>query len=277
LGKVAFETNRYYQQNTEDQVLGDRDKRWYDTTSEEMYLFIAINMLMARNKKLELHEYWSTDSLLYTPIFGQIMSRNRYQILLRYLHFTNNDHQVAGDRLYKIQMVLTKVKKNFRDAMVPFQNLVIDESLLLWKGRLSFKQFIRTKRHRFGIKFFILCDVETDFILDFIIYTGKTTDIKACDINLGQSEAIVCTLLEGYLKKGRTLFTDNWYTSPLLSTYLHKNKTIVRKMKWPLANMIATIFFAKNRGSHNENRGARSVYIVRPVRREPAVRAVLVL
>ncbi|XP_025196777.1 piggyBac transposable element-derived protein 4-like [Melanaphis sacchari] len=225
LGKVAFETNRYYQQNTEDQVLGDRDKRWYDTTSEEMYLFIAINMLMARNKKLELREYWSTDALLYTPIFGQIMSRNRYQILLRYLHFTNNDHQVAGDRLYKIQMVLTEVKKNFRDAMIPFQNLVIDESLLLWKGRLSFKQFIRTKRHRFGIKFFILCEVETDFILDFIIYTGKTTDIKACDINLGQSGAIVCTLFEGYLKKGRTLFTDNWYTSPLLSTYLHKNKT----------------------------------------------------
>lgn len=27
LGKVAFETNRYYQQNTEDQVLGDRDKK----------------------------------------------------------------------------------------------------------------------------------------------------------------------------------------------------------------------------------------------------------
>lgn len=32
--------------------------------------------------------------------------------------------------------------------------------------------------------------------------------------------------MEGYLKKGQTLFTDNWYTSPLLSTYLHK-KTVV--------------------------------------------------
>jgi len=40
-------------------LIGDRDKRWYDTTSEEM--FIVINMLMARNKKLELREYWTTD------------------------------------------------------------------------------------------------------------------------------------------------------------------------------------------------------------------------
>jgi len=67
---------------------------------------------MARNKKLELQEYWSTDPLLHTPIIGQIMSRNRYHILLRYLHFTNNEHQKADDRLYKIQMVLTKIKKN---------------------------------------------------------------------------------------------------------------------------------------------------------------------
>jgi len=52
LGKVAFETNRYYRQNTENQDVGDRDKRWYDTTSEEMYLFIAIHMLMVRKKNL---------------------------------------------------------------------------------------------------------------------------------------------------------------------------------------------------------------------------------
>lgn len=32
-------------------------------------------------------------------------------------------------------------------------------------------------------------------------------------------------MLQGYLKKGRTLFTDNWYTSPLLASHLHKNKT----------------------------------------------------
>lgn len=111
LGKVAFETNRYYHQNTENQVLGDCDKRWYDTTSEEMYMFIAINMLMARKQNLN---FMNTGQLMhYFILFGQIMSRNRYQILLRYLHFTNNDHQVADNRLYKIQMVLDEVKINF--------------------------------------------------------------------------------------------------------------------------------------------------------------------
>lgn len=67
------------------------------------------------------------------------MSRNRFQLLLRYIHFCNNNNQVTNDRLFKIDMVLQDIKNNFRTAMVPFQNLVIDESLVLWKGRLSFK------------------------------------------------------------------------------------------------------------------------------------------
>ncbi|XP_025195976.1 piggyBac transposable element-derived protein 4-like, partial [Melanaphis sacchari] len=226
LGKVAYETNEYFRQNIEsNNVMSSRDTSWYDTTSEELYLYISIQMLMVRNKKLEIADYWSTDPLLNSPIFGKTMSRNRFQLLLRYIHFCNNNNQIKNDCLFKIDMVLQDIKNNFRSAMVPFQNLVIDESLVLWKGRLSFKQFIRTKRHRFGVKFFILCDVETDYILDFIIYTGKTTRLVSCDANLGQSGAVVKTLMKRYLNKGHTLYTDNWYTSPILSMYLHKKKT----------------------------------------------------
>lgn len=94
------------------------------------------------------------------------------------LHFSQNEDQVPRDRLVKVHMPLQEITKNFKEAMIPFENLAIDESLVLWKGRLSFKQFIKTKRHRFGIKIFVLCDVETDFILDIILYTGSTTEYK---------------------------------------------------------------------------------------------------
>lgn len=108
--------------------------------------------------------------------------------------------------------------------MNPFENLAIDESLVLWKGRLSFKQFIKTKRHRFGIKIFVLCDVEADFILDIIIYTGSTTEYKKTDPSLGISVVVVNTLLKPYLNRGHKLFIDNWYSSPSLAKYLHKKK-----------------------------------------------------
>jgi len=52
-----------------------------------------------------------------------------------------------------------------------------------------------------------LCDVETDYILDFIMYTGKTTRLVSCDPNLGQSGAVVKTLMKKYLNKGHILTT----------------------------------------------------------------------
>lgn len=74
------------------------------------------------------------------------MSHNRYQIILRMLHFSQSEDQVPGDRLAKVRMPLKEITKIFKEAMVPFENLAIDESLVLWKGRLlSFKQFIKTK------------------------------------------------------------------------------------------------------------------------------------
>ena len=105
-----------------------------------------------------------------------------------------------------------------------FENLVIDESMVLFKGRLIFKQYIKTKRHRFGIKLFVLCDCETGYILDYIVYTGSQTEIDHVE-TLGVTGSVVTTLMKPYLNKGHTLYTDNYYTSPTLSVYLHNRKT----------------------------------------------------
>ncbi|KAL4153313.1 hypothetical protein QTP88_001146 [Uroleucon formosanum] len=137
------------------------------------------------------------------------MSRDRYLIILKMIHFCNNENQVSGNRLFKLDMVLDEVKANFKAAMIPFQNLVFDESLVLWKGRLSFKQFIKSKRHCFGIKFFVLCDVETDYILDFIIYTGAETQLIPYEKNIGVSGGVGKTLIAPYLNKGYNVYTDN--------------------------------------------------------------------
>ncbi len=66
-----------------------------------------------------------------------------------------------------------------------------------WKGRLAFHQYIPTKRSRFGVKFFILCDVLTGYVQDMVIYTGSTTDIchyEELGIS-GISGSVVMTLL----------------------------------------------------------------------------------
>jgi len=91
------------------------------------------------------------------------------------------------------------------------QNLYIDESLLLFKGRLSFKQYIPAKRSRFGIKTDVLCDCKTGYVLDSIIYTGSESHVTENAEEIGKTGNIVLTLLKPYLGKGHTLYVDNYY------------------------------------------------------------------
>ncbi|KAM7294400.1 uncharacterized protein ISCGN_023906 [Ixodes scapularis] len=73
-------------------------------------------------------------------------------------------------------------------------DLCIDESLLLFKGRLAFKQYIPSKRSRFGLKSFVLCNVKTGLVLDIVTYTGSSTEIN--DSEMGYEASVVLTLLD---------------------------------------------------------------------------------
>ena len=66
---IVDETNRYYLQNpvSERQHMSN----WQNVTSFEMYTFIVIIMLTGLVEKNRIQDYWSTDPLLITPIFGQ--------------------------------------------------------------------------------------------------------------------------------------------------------------------------------------------------------------
>ena len=140
------------------------------------------------------------------------------------MHFANNEDIARNDRLEKSRPIIDDFKRKFRNCMNPTQNLCIDESLLLWKGRLDFKQYMPSKRHRFGIKLFQLVDCETKFILDFIVHTGSTAEYQVIS-ELGLSGSVVMELMKRYLNKGHHLYVDNWYTSPALFELLHRNKT----------------------------------------------------
>lgn len=88
-------------------------------------------------------------------------------------------------------------------------------------------------------------------MLDFIAYTGSSTEIKV-DQSLGKSGSVVMTLVESYLNKGHSLFVDNWYTSPRLFEKLHELKIgacgIVRK------NRLGSVKFSKlAKGDFNYN------------------------
>lgn len=98
-----------------------------------------------------------------------------------------------SDWLVEAREFCSKFRFSFENYFSPFSNLYINESLSLHKARLSFKQYIPSKRNnRYGIKSFIPCDCKSGYVLRFIVYTENKNNEKP----LGKSGEIVILLLE---------------------------------------------------------------------------------
>ena len=118
--------------------------------------------------KKHIRDYWSTDEALRTPYFNKVMMRKCFLQIMKMFHFADNDGGSSDqDRLWKVHPVLIPLMSAFMSAFKPYKYLCIDESLLLWKGRLSFKQYFPSERNRFGLKLYVLCNASTRYILRF--------------------------------------------------------------------------------------------------------------
>jgi hypothetical protein len=151
------------------------------------------------------------------------MNRNHFEQLLTMLHF--NDNEAADnqdqeiDRIHKIRPLMQKLLTRFQDVVNPERNVCIDETMVPFRGRLKFKQYIKNKRHKFGIKLYKLC-LESSYTYDVKIYCGKDTQQGG-----NASSNVVMSLMSSLLDTGRTLYTDNFYTSVTLAHELTKRKT----------------------------------------------------
>lgn len=70
------------------------------------------------------------------------MSRNRYLLIMRCLHFSKNPQRGEsgfGDRLHKIRFVQDYMNDKMDEIYYPGKELSVDESMMLWRGRLIFR------------------------------------------------------------------------------------------------------------------------------------------
>ena len=100
---------------------------------------------------------------------------------------------------------------------------MIDESLIPWRGRLIFRQYIPCKAHKYGIKLFKLCAGQ-GYCLSPQMHAGKT---GTGGREVGQTQRICEELTKGLRNEGRTLYIDNSYTSYPLARLMLAEKTLV--------------------------------------------------
>ena len=208
---------------------------WKDTTCDEMKKLIGIMFYMGLVQKPAIEDYWSLDPLFHTSYLMNMesLSRDRFQILLRFLRFANYDEisENDNDALRKIRPFLNMVKDICRNTYLPNKDLTVDESMVLWRGRLFFRQYIPSKRHRYGIKLYEVCDAKTGYMWSFELHVNKTEHNSFApyliERGLSVSERIVVHLIDPLLDQGYRVVADNYFTSVRLATYLLERETLI--------------------------------------------------
>ncbi|GBN36326.1 PiggyBac transposable element-derived protein 4 [Araneus ventricosus] len=228
---IAKETNSFAEEHFSNLELtpSTRALQWKDVTSEELKRFISLLILQGIVQKPTEKWFWSKRPILCTPFFGNVMNEKRYSLIMKFLHFQSSndseDESPSNNKLKKIGKFHSMLMQRFQSTYIPKQDISIDESLIGYKGRLGWKQYIPTKRSRFGVKLFQLCESESGYIWNSIIYTGKGTTFHEDYEDYGVSTKSVMTLIHELKNKGYTLTTDSYYTSPELAEILIKCKT----------------------------------------------------
>jgi Transposase IS4 len=69
------------------------------------------------------------------------------------------------DLVYKVSKMRNYLENWFNVLFIPGQQLSLDETLIRAFGRIKFKVLILTKAARYGIKFYIITDAVTAFLV----------------------------------------------------------------------------------------------------------------
>ncbi|KAG5874595.1 hypothetical protein JTB14_035608 [Gonioctena quinquepunctata] len=121
-------------------------------------------------------------------------SNNDTKVILRSLHFAKNPNDgepKPADRLYKIRPIINFFNERMEQIHYPDKQLSLDQSMVSWRGRLGFKQSLKNKKLKCGMKLYMLTN-PTGLIQKFAVYTDPTQEPDVVNVTENLSLNLEC-------------------------------------------------------------------------------------
>lgn len=162
------------------------------------------------------------------------MSEKRFRFLLRCRRFDDvrdRPQRSQIDKFAPIRELYELMINQFQACFTPSAYLTIDEKLLAFRGRCSFRQYIPCKPAKYGIKMFALFDAKTSYTINLEPYVGLQPDGPYRISN--SAEQVVMRLVDPVKNTNRNITGDNWFSSYSLckSLLFQKKLTYVGTMR----------------------------------------------
>lgn len=168
---------------------------------------------MGNNRLPSWRHYWSGAQDLSVPFVSNCMTRLRFDQILSNLHLYDNTYIPTSnkDKLIKLKPMINHLNYIFNEVYSGTKELSVDESMIIFKGRSSIKQYNPMKPIKREYKLWCLSD-QKGCIKKGIFYQGKEEifeDFK----ELGLGERVILQLTKEEWNKNKIFFFDNYFTS----------------------------------------------------------------
>ena len=192
-----------------------RGEENFSLTLPELEAFIALQYargLYGKNHPVSF--LWNTEHGI--SLFGKTMARDRFLKILKYIRFDDKPKRLrnAGsnkDKFLPIREVFERFSSNCQSKFTCTYSLTIDEQLLPMKSRCRLITYMPNKPDKYGIKFWLLVNVETKYVINIIPYLGAQERNERGDTPL--AECVVLKLIQPVRGQGYNICCDNFFTS----------------------------------------------------------------
>ena len=139
--------------------------------------------------------------------FHQIMSRDRFLQMFEMLHVDEIDTRLRQSKIQPfINLLLPIIKSND----TPDKQVAVDEAIITFRGRVSFRQYIKGKPNPWGIKAYVLSDSKSGYMHNLLKYYCKDTCLIERP-DLSHTCKVVLTLCDYLKNKLYDSYTDRIY------------------------------------------------------------------
>ncbi|XP_054726453.1 uncharacterized protein LOC129236222 [Anastrepha obliqua] len=200
-------------------------------TWQEMSIFLGICLQMGSLQLLTLAEYWECQAYHGFKGFSSKMSLDRFKFILEVLNFEslqaddnsfeNND---KTDKFHELRPLLNFYNKRMESIYTCGQNIVLNEPVVYWKGKLNWLFNMNKKFRRNAVMFHFL--TEQSGLVHKILIDKEGSERNQLAHNpkalVVERLATAVELLKEKFGKGHTVITSKYYGSYALCLELIK-------------------------------------------------------
>ena len=155
---------------------------WTEITPDEMKKFIGMLLYMAVLKLPKISDFWRQQTIFHVSFPATAMSRDRFMAILSNLHLSDPEKNEENDKkkgtedydhLHRVRPLMEMICMKCKAIYHPRQHLAVNVRMVGTKARRSIKQYMKAKPTKWGLKFFVLADLNV-YTIDFMLYTGKS-------------------------------------------------------------------------------------------------------